>query len=107
MQFPKDLIENVSPGLEPFVAEFLVDRNKDFNQLNQLIRSSDHEAARKIAHNWKGFCGPYGFAGLGLLAAELEKALLEKNHGLCETVLEQIRIYLANKKIQPPASEVP
>lgn len=106
MQLPKNFSEDVSPGLEPFVADFLADRKKDLNQLVQLIHSKDYRTAHQIVHNWKGFCGPYGFAGLGLIAAELEKALLEKKHGACETVLAQVQEYLAHKKIQAPDDDI-
>lgn len=93
------IIEEVTPGLEPFVEGFFEDRKKDLVQLKSQIESENFDSARKIAHNWKGFCEPYGFAQLGLLAAELEKGLREDDKVSVQKVIGQIDWYFDNKKL--------
>lgn len=92
-------IEAVTPGLEPFVAEFFEDRKKDLAQLKASIEATNYDSARKIAHNWKGFCEPYGFAHLGILASELEKALISSDTSNVQRLITAIEIYFANKKL--------
>ena len=89
--------EAVAPGLEGFVPDFFEDRKKDLRELRSLITDKNYDSARKIAHNWKGFCEPYGFAGLGLLAAELEVALKAEDHAQVQRLLFNIDQYFQRK----------
>lgn len=91
--------ETVTPGLEPFVAGFFEDRKKDFLQLKAFIQDSDYSGAHKIAHNWKGYCEPYGFSQLGLLAAQLEKALALADHEAISGLLVSMDEYLIRKQV--------
>ena len=94
----KDLREEPTmPELEPFVGKFLENRKNDYKQLEHFIEAGDYEAARKIVHNWKGYCEPYGFAHLGVIAVELEKTILLKDKALCRPFLKAIDSYLHNK----------
>jgi HPt (histidine-containing phosphotransfer) domain-containing protein len=94
-----NLHESVAPGLEPFVADFFKDRKKDQQSLRTFVDDMDYDSARKIAHNWKGFCEPYGFAGLGLLAAELEQALKNEDDAAIQNLLLNIDAYFLKKVI--------
>lgn len=91
--------EEVTPGLEPFVEGFFEDRKKDLENLKSQIDTANFDSARKIAHNWKGFCEPYGFGRLGLLAGELERVLLVEDKQSAATLVDQIDWYFANKKL--------
>lgn len=96
-----DTRETITPGLEPFVATFFTDRKSDFLNLKSYISQGNMEEARKLAHNWKGYCEPYGFGHLGVVAAELEKAIVANNFERVEDLLAAVEIYLANKKLPP------
>ncbi len=91
--------EEVTPGLEPFIEGFFEDRKKDLAELKSQIQTENYDSARKIAHNWKGFCEPYGFGQLGVLAAELEKVLTVKDEQSVHQLVDQIDWYFANKKL--------
>lgn len=91
--------EVVTPGLEPFVATFFEDRKKEFLQIKAYVENQALEPARKLAHNWKGFCEPYGFGHLGLMAAELEKSIVAGQTENIKNLVLSIELYLANKKL--------
>lgn len=91
--------EEVTPGLEPFVVGFFEDRKKDLAQLKSQIETDNYDSARKIAHNWKGFCEPYGFGNLGVLAAQLEKVLIDNDKNSVDKLVSQIDWYFAHKKL--------
>ena len=93
------LNESVEPGLESFVAGFFEDRKGDFENLKVLVASGDLEAAGKITHNWKGYCKPYGFETLGLLAKEIEDAIAANNKDEINKLLVSVDMYLKEKGI--------
>lgn len=94
-----DTQEVITPGLEPFVSTFFVDRKNDFANLKTYIDDNNMEQARKLAHNWKGYCEPYGFGHLGVMAAELEKAIAANSSETIKNLLLSMELYLANKKL--------
>lgn len=96
--------EVITPGLEPFVATFFEDRKNEFLQIKAHIADQALEPARKLAHNWKGFCEPYGFGHLGVMAAELEKSIVAGNTENINNLVLAIELYLANKKLPSEAA---
>ncbi len=73
---------------------------QEFHTDNQL------DEIRKIAHTWKGFCAPYGFATLGVVAGELEQKLKAQDQDVdVAQYIEFIDDYLGaasdHQKIKP------
>lgn len=91
--------EAVEEGLEPFLEGFLEERRKDFLRLRELYDSKDYTSMCKIVHSWKGFCAPYGFGHLGVLAKELEPFLKNQDGKMSAQYLSQIEHYLKHKDI--------
>jgi len=93
-------IENEKPieGLEGFVEKFLGDRLSEFEKLRSDLSSEKYDEIRALAHNWKGFCDPYGFQGLGKLAISLEEKAIAKDKNGCEEVFRDMDLYLKAKK---------
>lgn len=80
--------------LEPFVADFIKDRNQEIAGLEDSLDQNDWEALRKTGHRWKGFCAPYGFGGLEDLSIELEKGAETESQTDCANTLKAIKSYL-------------
>ena len=101
----KILTENYEPQLKPFVEEFFQDRCSDLEVLKSEIKAGNWLEAKKLAHNWKGYAKPYGFAYLGELGAEIEKIASEnpssqKDRDNIEQLVETVGEYLKLKADQ-------
>src|SRR5690606_29406702 len=92
--------EQIAPGLEGFVQEFLTDREVQINAMDSLVRNQKFEEIAATTHQWKSFCAPYGFGELGRISIELEKAALEKSDKKCFQLIEEAKKYLDWKKEQ-------
>lgn len=90
--------EKPNPGLEKFAGEFLSDRQEELNKMKAFLDINDLEAIRKLAHKWKGFCAPYGFQVLELLAQELESNASKGEKNLVDESLNKISDYLVQKE---------
>lgn len=89
--------EKPLPELKAFYEEFLQKRISELQILQTALQSQNLSAVAHVAHQWKGFCAPYGFAQLGVLASELEASVSDENHEQCRVVIERMRTYLAEK----------
>ncbi len=89
--------EAPNPGLEVFELEFYEDRLKEFESLKQHMLDSEYENIRKLAHKWKGFCGPYGFKQLEVLSQKLEISSQNKDSAEIKTILQEMSNYLDEK----------
>ena len=90
--------EKAEEGLEIFAKEFLSDRKKEFLSLLESLKSDEFETIRATSHRWKGFCGPYGFCGLMVLAQELEECCVLGDRDLVKKKLEEVESYLKEKQ---------
>lgn len=91
------LNESIEPGLEAFAVDFFEDRKKDFVDLKEYISSKDFVSARKITHNWKGYCKPYGFETLGILAKNIEDAIAAEDLEGVERLVQTVDYYMNEK----------
>lgn len=89
--------EKPLPELEGFYEEFLQKRLTELQVLHTALQSQNLSVVAHLAHQWKGFCAPYGFAQLGLLATELEAHVSDGNHDECHLVVDRMRTYLTEK----------
>ena len=95
-------IEKPLEGLESFYQEFLTNRLKEFQELQGALGSKDFKAIAEMAHKWKGFCEPYGFGQLGIIARELEEMAKANEAKKCSDLLGDVEHYLAHKKTTSP-----
>ncbi len=91
-------LEKPLEGLEPFSEKFLKDRITEFTEMKRDFESKNLETVKRLAHNWKGFSEPYGFAGLGTIAEALEQAAKNNNTEACFYLIQQVNTYLQRKK---------
>lgn len=92
--------EKPIPELEAFYQEFLANRLEDLAQLESSFAAQDLKTVKDITHRWKGFCAPYGFGRLGLIAAELERFANNSDAAACAPLIKSASAYLAQKKSQ-------
>lgn len=92
--------EQIAPGLESFAKEFLVDREIQLGQMDRYVQEKKFEEIASLCHQWKSFCAPYGFSGLGDIAIMLEKSAKEIDKDKCLHLIEEAKQYLANRKKQ-------
>lgn len=91
-------LEKPIEGLEKYSEDFFTDRSRDLTVLKKHLQNEDYNAMRKISHNWKGICEPYGFRGLGVLARELEQAAIDANREKCRHLLDVASDYMSRKR---------
>ncbi len=82
----------------PFMPGFLLDRESELILLKEASLAKDYKMIRSLAHNWKGFCSPYGFKGLGELSELLESAIDDNNAELIQNILDHMEFYLQTKR---------
>lgn len=86
------------PQLEQFLEEFCYDRLENLNTIKKCLKNEDLKSIQAIAHQWKGYCVPYGFNTLGTLAQNLESECEEHNIENIEIVIDHIADYLHEKQ---------
>ncbi len=92
-------LEMVDEPLKVLLPQFYSDRIKELTSLEKFQTEEDWESIRIMAHTWKGFCKPYGFSHLGLMAAELEQAVSPNpDQEKVSKVLESINFHLGELK---------
>ncbi|MEC9281608.1 MAG: Hpt domain-containing protein [Bdellovibrionota bacterium] len=89
--------EHFEPALSEFFEEFITDRKTELKALNKGIKEEDFKFIEDLAHKWKGFSAPYGFAGLAQIAGQLELASKEKNIEKTKYLLKEVLDYLEYK----------
>lgn len=85
-------------NLEPYIKEFHGDRAQDLSSMMDALEANDFEAIRRLAHQWKGFCKPYGFNWLGLKSQEILIHAKEENRKALMEDLLLVSQYLDHKK---------
>ncbi|MGZ3774810.1 MAG: Hpt domain-containing protein [Pseudobdellovibrionaceae bacterium] len=77
----------IDADLEDLIPQFLENRKKDIEVLQQLIEKNDLTALAQLAHKVKGAATSYGFAELGELASQIEmQAKSNQSHQLPELI---------------------
>ena len=61
-------------ALEEMLPAFLESRRSELDALLDAVASNDLAAVRAIAHQMKDVGGPYGFAAISLIGADIDQA---------------------------------
>ncbi|MCB0393544.1 MAG: Hpt domain-containing protein [Bdellovibrionales bacterium] len=80
-----------------FIKDFEIDRKTQFEILVNAANQRDFMTLKRIAHNWKGFCAPYGYPGLAELATSLEKEAQMESAENCRAILFAMKNYFVAK----------
>ena len=91
---------DVDSDLKELVPEFLKNRQKEVQEISELLRQGSFEEIQKTGHRLKGSAGSYGFGRLTELAQEMESAAQKKNREAISRILEEIKAYLETVQIR-------
>lgn len=96
---PTTWVVRPDPDLEDLIPSFMQNRKNELVDLEQSASRSDFDFIRRMAHTWKGICRPYGFVHLETLSRNLEDAGEREHQADVQTILGEIKDYLANVRI--------
>ncbi len=95
----KHSLLEIPPDLMEFAAEYRNCRLRDLDTLKDALNRKDYERIAQLSHKTKGTAGSYGFAGLGDLADQLERAVKDGIFGQIEMFLREMETYLNEVEI--------
>jgi len=85
-------------GVEFLIPGFLLDRESELILLKKAVVAKDYKKICSLAHNWKGFCSPYGFNGLAMLSEQLESTSDREDIESVKNIVGKIEFYLKVKR---------
>lgn len=90
----------IDADLEDLIPQFLDNRKKDIETLQQLVEINDLPAVSQLAHKIKGAASSYGFIELSEIASQMEmQAKNNESAGLGELV-KKMRIHFLSIEIR-------
>ncbi|WII72121.1 Hpt domain-containing protein [Bdellovibrio sp. 22V] len=89
----------IDADLQDLIPQFVENRKKDIESLDQLVEQNDLPAVAALAHKIKGAAAGYGFAELSELAAQMEKSAKNNESGPLKDLVKKMRIHFLNVEI--------
>lgn len=96
--YEEDPMNLVPLELRPLIPGFLERREKEVQDLQQMLRAENFSAIRDVGHKLKGTGAGYGFQLLSDLGRTLETAAGQKNLQELQKTVEQLAIVTTNLK---------
>ncbi len=90
---------SVDPDLEPLIAGFLQNRQKDVVTLQAALADGDMAAIQTIGHSLKGVGGGYGFIRITELGAGLESAARDNDMASISKQVDELAQYLTQIEV--------
>lgn len=88
------ILVRIDPDIEDLIPGFIENRRADVGVLRQALASDDWETVRLRGHSMKGAGKGYGFDGVTIIGAAIEKAALAQNAADVERQLVVLDDYL-------------
>lgn len=85
------------PELHPFLKKFMNDRLEQLEQMKKAVENQEFEFVRSMAHQWKGFCAPFGLGRMTAVCQKLEREAANNAERECKQILSEIASYLQLK----------
>lgn len=95
----KSIVE-IDADLQDLIPQFVENRKKDIETLQQLVQQDDLEAISQLAHKIKGAAAGYGFNELSELAAKMESASKKRDHDPLPDLVQQMDRHFRSIEIQ-------
>lgn len=89
----------IDADLQDLIPQFVENRKKDIESLEQLVEKNDLVAIAQLAHKIKGAAAGYGFNELSNLASQMEKAAKNNDASPLKDLVKQMRIHFLNVEI--------
>ncbi|WP_291515689.1 Hpt domain-containing protein [Bdellovibrio sp. ArHS] len=90
----------IDADLQDLIPQFVENRKKDIDTLDQLVVQNDLVAIAQLAHKIKGAAAGYGFSELSELAAQMEKAAKNNDGTPLNDLVKKMRIHFLNIEIR-------
>lgn len=89
----------IDADLEDLIPQFLDNRKKDIETLQQLIKNNDLPAISQLAHKIKGAAASYGFAELSEFASQIEIQSKKNDNTDLNDLVKKMKIHFLNIEI--------
>ena len=86
-------------SLEDLLPVFLESRRSELDALLEAIASNDLATVRAIAQQMKDAGGPYGFAAISLIAADIDQAAHRRDRRTLVDLVQEYASYLSRMRI--------
>jgi len=86
-------------ALEDLLPAFLESRRIELDALLDAIGSNDLAAVREIAHQMREVGGPYGFAAISLIGADLDQAAQRPDKRRLLDLVQEYAGYLSRMRL--------
>ena len=86
-------------SLEDQLPVFLENRRSELDALLEAIASNDLVTVRQIAQQMKNAGGPYGFAAISLIAADIDQAAQRPDKRRLVELVQEYASYLSRMRI--------
>jgi hypothetical protein len=86
-------------SLEDLLPVFLESRRSELDALLEAVASNDLAAVRHIARQMREVGGPYGFAAISLIAADLDLAAQRPDKRRLVDLVQEYASYLSRVRI--------
>lgn len=90
----------IDADLQDLIPQFVENRKKDIETLEQLVEKNDLAAVAQLAHKIKGAAAGYGFNELSNLAARMETAAKANDSTPLKDLVKQMRVHFLNIDIR-------
>ena len=88
------IIVRVDPELESLIPNFLVNRRKDSQTIEEALGRGDYETVRHLGHSMKGAGRGYGFEKISEIGAQMEASAKAKDADAITRQVKELLFYL-------------
>lgn len=85
--------------VEELLPAFLESRRSELDALLAAVSTNDLAAVRQIAQRMKDVGGPYGFAAISLIAADLDQAAQRPDKRRLVDLVQEYASYLSRMRV--------
>lgn len=89
----------IDADLEDLIPQFLDNRKKDIEALQQLVEKNDLPAISQLAHKVKGAAASYGFNELSDLASQMEMQSKNNDNSNLGELVKKMRIHFLSIEV--------
>jgi len=93
-RIPEPILVDVDPEVEELVPEYLAQRKREIAVFEDLVRHSDFDSIRVLAHNMKGNGRSFGFPALTDFGAAMELSARQCSVASLSQQLRELTSYL-------------
>lgn len=94
------VIVEIDADLQDLVPQFVENRKKDLESLQQLLETCDMTGMAHLTHKIKGAAAGYGFNELSDYAALMEKASKANDLDALKDLLSRMRTHFLNVEVR-------